>query len=258
MQYKTVELVIEGKTATLFLNRAESMNAMNVKMIDEITKALKEVAASSVNLLFITGKGRVFSSGGDLKTMLSSTDESMFHPVMDQIKNMIVTLYTMKAVTVSFINGAAAGLGLSLALACDYVKLEKSAKVAMNFINIGLVPDGGGHFFLKKRLGEHKAKQIIWEGKSIPANDALQLGIVDEIYEGDIEEQLTFMKAKMEARPIQAMIASKTIYSTQELQHLVETLNLETMNQLEMRNTEDHREGVAAFLEKRIPHFSGK
>jgi enoyl-CoA hydratase/carnithine racemase len=190
--------------------------------------------------------------------MLSSTDESMFHPVMDQIKNMIVTLYTMKAVTVSFINGAAAGLGLSLALACDYVKLEKSAKVAMNFINIGLVPDGGGHFFLKKRLGEHKAKQIIWEGKSIPANDALQLGIVDEIYEGDIEEQLTFMKTKMEARPIQAMIASKTIYSTQELQHLVETLNLETMNQLEMRNTEDHREGVAAFLEKRIPHFSGK
>jgi 2-(1,2-epoxy-1,2-dihydrophenyl)acetyl-CoA isomerase len=258
MHYKTVDLVIEGKTATLFLNRIDSMNAMDVKMIEEITKALKEVASSGVNLLFITGNGKVFSSGGDLKTMLSSTDESMFHPVMDQIKNMIVTLYTMKAVTVSFINGAAAGLGLSFALACDYVKLEKSAKVAMNFINIGLVPDGGGHFFLKKRLGEHKAKQIIWEGKTILANDALQMGIVDEIYEGNIQEQIALMKTKMEARPIQAMIASKMIYCSQDLPQLVETLNLETMNQLEMRNTEDHREGVAAFLEKRVPQFSGK
>lgn len=258
MKFKTVELVIEGSTATLFLNRAESMNAMNVLMLEELTKALKEVESSEVKLLFITGKGRVFSSGGDLKTMLINTDESMFHPVMDSIKNMIVTLYSMKAVTVSFINGAAAGLGLSFALACDYVRLEKSAKIAMNFINIGLVPDGGGHFFLRKRIGEHRAKQVIWEGKTMPSSEALQLGIVDEIYEGDFEVQSAQIKTKLEARPLQAMIASKTIFCKQDLPLLIDTLNLETMNQLEMRNTDDHREGVTAFLEKRAPQFSGK
>lgn len=258
MNYQTVELVTEGKTATLYLNRVDSLNAMDVKMIQELTNVLKEVSASKVKLLFITGRGRAFSAGGDLKTMLSNKDDTGFQPVMENIKNMIVTLYTMPAVTVSLINGAAAGLGLSLALACDYVMAEKQSKVAMNFINIGLVPDGGGHFFLKKRLGEHRAKQVIWEGKSIAANEAFQEGIVDGVYEGDTEEQLELVKRKMEARPLKAMIASKLIFSKQELSLLMDTLNLETMNQLEMRRTEDHREGVAAFLEKRTAQFTGE
>ena len=258
MDYQTVELVTEGKTATLYLNRVDSLNAMDVQMIQELTNVLKEVSASEVKLLFITGRGRAFSAGGDLKTMLSNKDDTGFQPVMENIKNLIVTLYTMPAVTVSLINGAAAGLGLSLALACDYVMAEKQSKVAMNFINIGLIPDGGGHFFLKKRLGEHRAKQVIWEGKSIAANEAFQVGIVDRVYEGDTEEQLEFVKRKMGARPLKAMIASKLIYSKQELPRLLDTLNLETMNQLEMRRTDDHREGVAAFLEKRAAQFTGE
>lgn len=258
MGYQTVELVKEGKTATLYLNRVDSLNAMDVLMIEELTNVLEEIASSDVKLLFITGKGRAFSSGGDLKTMLSSTDEARFQPVMENIKNMIVTLYTMPAVTVSLINGAAAGLGLSFALACDYVNIEKNAKVAMNFINIGLVPDGGGHFFLKKRLGEHMAKQVIWEGKPIASDEALQIGIVDAVYEGDTEEQISLMKINMESRPLQAMIASKMIFSTQETPLLIDTINLETKKQLEMRRTEDHREGIAAFFEKRVPQFNGK
>jgi enoyl-CoA hydratase/carnithine racemase len=258
MKYQTVELFKKGNVATLYLNRVDSLNAMDVQMLQELTMALKEVGSSDIKLLFITGRGRAFSAGGDLKTMLSNKDENGYHPVMETIKNMIVTLYTMPAVTVSLINGVAAGLGLSFALACDYVKLEKNAKVAMNFINIGLIPDGGGHFFLKKRLGEHLAKQVIWEGKSMSANEALKVGIIDEVYEGDADEHLEIMKREMGARPLQAMIASKTIYSTQELPLLVDTLNHETMNQLEMRRTDDHREGVSAFLEKRLAKFSGK
>ncbi|WP_204954045.1 enoyl-CoA hydratase [Metabacillus crassostreae] len=258
MKYQTVELIQAGKTATLYLNRVQSMNAMDVKMLEELTSCLKEIAGSNILLLFITGRGRAFSAGGDVKTMLSSNDESQFQPVMETIKEMIITLYTLPAVTVSFINGAAAGLGLSFALASDIVLAEKQAKVAMNFINIGLVPDGGGHFFLKKRLGEHAAKQVIWEGKTLNAEDALKTGMIDSVYEGDTEEQMLLWKTKMEARPLQAMIATKTIFSSQEKSLLIETLNAETENQLNMRRTSDHSEGVAAFLEKRVAQFTGQ
>ncbi|HZH61614.1 MAG TPA: enoyl-CoA hydratase [Metabacillus sp.] len=258
MAYDTLELVKQGNAATLYLNRVKSLNAVDVQMLSELSECLSEIENSDINLLFITGRGQAFCAGGDLKTMLSSKDEDGFDDVMDKIKNIIVTLYTMPAVTVSLINGAAAGLGLSFAMACDQVIAEKNAKVAMNFINIGLVPDGGGHFFLKKRLGEHRAKQVIWEGKSIPSDDAVKVGMIDRIYEGDTEEQIELMKRKLEARPLKAMIASKVLFSSQEKHELVQTLELETKSQLEMRRTEDHREGVAAFLEKRVPQFTGK
>lgn len=258
MVYQTIELVRQGNVATLYLNRVKSLNAMDVQMLSELSECLNEIKNSDVNLLFITGRGQAFCAGGDLKTMLSSKDEDGFDDVMDKIKTIIVTLYTMPAIIVSFINGPAAGLGLSFALACDQVLAEKNAKVAMNFINIGLVPDGGGHFFLKKRLGEHRAKQVIWEGKSMDSDNALRVGIIDMIYEGDTEEQIELMKRKLEARPLKAMIASKVLFSSQEKHELVQTLELETKSQLEMRRTEDHREGVAAFLEKRVPQFTGK
>lgn len=257
MSYQTVELVKEGNTATLYLNRIESLNAMNVPMLAELAHSLKAIAESDVKLLFITGKGRAFSAGGDLKTMLSNTDETGFHSVMEDIKDMIVTLYTMPAVTISLLNGPAAGLGLSFALASDMVIAQTEARVAMNFINIGLVPDGGGHFFLKKRLGEHMAKQVIWEGKSMDATEALKVGLVDEVYKGNTEDQIEVMKKRMETRPLLAMIASKLIYSKQETSLLIDTLNMETRKQLEMRGTKDHHEGVHAFLEKRLPQFRG-
>ncbi len=258
MSYETLDLVKEGNVATLYLNRVNSLNAMDVQMLGELAKCLKEIQNSDITLLFITGKGRAFSAGGDLKTMLSNASEEGFQEVMDDIKNIIVTLYTLPAVTVSFINGAAAGLGLSFALACDQVLVEKNAKVAMNFINIGLIPDGGGHFFLKKRLGEHKAKQMIWEGRSMASEEALKAGIVDIVYEGDTEEQIKLLKRKLIARPLKAMIASKVLFSQLEKQQLLQVLDHERNSQLEMRKTEDHREGVAAFLEKRAPQFIGK
>ncbi len=258
MSYQTLELVKEGNMATLYLNRVDALNAMDVQMLNELNVCLKEISTSDITLLFITGRGRAFSAGGDLKTMLSSAGEDGFDEVMKDIETIIITLYTMPAVTVSLINGPAAGLGFSFALACDQVLAEKNTKVAMNFINIGLVPDGGGHFFLKKRLGDHQAKQVIWKGESMRSDKALEMGLIDGIYEGDTEEQIELMKKGLGTRPLKAMIATKLLYSSLEKQELVQTLELEAMQQLEMRKTKDHREGVAAFLEKRAPQFTGK
>ncbi len=150
---------------------------------------------------------------------------------------------------------AAAGLGFSLALACDYVIANEQARVAMNFIGIGLVPDGGGHFFLKRKIGDVKSKQIIWDGKVMSAQEAYEVGLIDEI--GD-EQTIQQKVTEWLAKPIRAMIATKQLYAYLSEEQLLNTLQMETTYQTEMRKTKDHEEGIRAFLEKRRPHFSGK
>jgi 2-(1,2-epoxy-1,2-dihydrophenyl)acetyl-CoA isomerase len=255
----TVKLDINGRVAVLELNRPAALNALDVEMIKGVTMNLKEICKSDeIDIVVIKGAGRAFSAGGDIKTMLSNANESDFYHVMDDIHDMIVTLYSMPKVTISAVTGAAAGLGFSLALATDYIIAEPSSKIAMNFIGIGLIPDGGGHFFMEERLGETRAKQLIWEGKTLSANEALTLGLVDEVPTGDFTEAV---EAKIQVwlnKPVQAMIKTKKILAEKNRPSLLKILELEKYGQFKMRQTEDHQEGINAFLEKRKPQFKGK
>ncbi|ANB60174.1 enoyl-CoA hydratase [Anoxybacteroides amylolyticum] len=253
---ETVVLSFSGNLAVLELNRPDSLNAMDVQMLNELVEALREVEQSDAQLLVIRGRGRGFSAGGDIKTMLSVDDPEKFHEVMNTIQQVIATLYSMPKVVIAAIHGPAAGLGLSFALASDYVIATKQARLAMNFIGIGLVPDGGGHFFLAQRVGETKAKHIIWEGKPMNADEAYELGLVDFIVEDENEVEQKI--AEWQAKPLQAMIATKMLYAKTTKDELLNVLKLETDAQQKMRKTKDHREGVQAFLEKRKPNFIGK
>ncbi|WP_339174087.1 enoyl-CoA hydratase [Anoxybacillus sp. FSL W8-1294] len=250
-----IVLSYENRVATIELNRPNALNALHEQMLTELLQALKEVEASEADIVIIRGRGKGFSAGGDIKTMLQSTNEHSFIEVMETIKQIAMTLHQLPKLTISYIHGAAAGLGFSLALACDHVIANEQARVAMNFIGIGLVPDGGGHFFLNRKIGDVKSKQIIWEGKIMSAQEAYEVGLVDEI--GD-EQAIQHKVNEWLAKPIRAMIATKQLYARLSEQQLLNTLQMETAYQAEMRKTKDHEEGIRAFLEKRRPHFSGK
>lgn len=254
-----VNVSVDGRVATVAMNRPEALNALDVDMIRGLVTKLKEISESDdIDIVVLTGNGRAFSAGGDIKTMLSNMNESDFLPVMDCISELMITLYSIPKLTISAVSGAAAGLGFSLALATDYIIADKASKLAMNFIGIGLIPDGGSHFFLEKRLGEMKAKQVIWDGKMMSAIEALELGLVQEVAAEGLQEAVEARVEDWLSRPVQAMIKTKKILADMNRPHLLKILELEKHGQFNMRKTLDHREGIKAFIEKRPAKFIGK
>ena len=174
MNYETVVLEKNGRQATLTLNRPQNMNAMNGMMMKEIADVLESLQGEKeVQVLVIKGEGKAFSAGGDIKAMLDPESPLDIETVMVDVSRLAKALYTLPIITIASVHGAAAGLGLSLVLGCDVVIAEENSKLAMNFIGIGLVPDGAGHFFLKERVGIPKAKQLIWSGKVLNGHEAL-------------------------------------------------------------------------------------
>ncbi|MBP0726889.1 enoyl-CoA hydratase [Bacillus sp. RG28] len=249
----------DGRVATVVFNRPEVLNAMNEETFKEFSVKLDDIAASSeIDVVVLCGNGKGFSAGGDIKSMLSNTDESMFGPVMDSISELVLKLYTLPKIVISAIHGPAAGIGFSLALASDYVWAHDSAVLAMNFIGISLIPDGGGHFFLEKRIGEVKAKQLIWEGKKLTAEEAKDLGLVDDVLTGDFQSTINERVHAILNKPVKAMIQTKKVFNAVNIEKLKTVLEQEKIGQAEMRKSLDHKEGVQAFLEKRIPKFTGK
>lgn len=258
--YTTVELEKEGRLARLTLNRPASMNAMDDVMMKELAdvfEALKD--DRTVQVLMIQGAGRAFSAGGDIKAMVNPDSPLDIGKVMVDVSRLAKALYTLPQITIAVVHGAAAGLGFSLVLGCDIIIAEEDSKLAMNFIGIGLVPDGAGHFFLKERVGVPQAKNLIWSGKVMNGSEALAKGLIDEVVaEGKAAEYGEAYAQKLLASPIASMIASKNILHTQNIAELENILIMESEAQVAMRKTSDHIEGIQAFVEKRKPVFMGK
>ncbi|MFD2443086.1 enoyl-CoA hydratase [Bacillus sp. CGMCC 1.16607] len=258
----TTELVllkVNNRVATVEMNRPEAMNALNGELIKGLIVKLKEISKlADIDIIILTGNEKAFSAGGDIKSMLELSNDQDFYSIMDDINELLITLYSLPKLTVSAISGAAAGLGLSLALATDYVIADVESKLAMNFIGIGLIPDGGSHFFLEKRLGEVKAKKLIWEGKVMSASSALQIGLIDEVTEGELSDSVNLKVSQWLHSPIRAMLQTKKIFAENNIAKLLQILELEKLGQHKMRQTKDHLEGIQAFVEKRKPNFIGK
>lgn len=258
--FETIELTKQGRTGYLKLNRPQAMNAMSGTMMKELAECFESLHHDpELQVLVIHGEGKAFSAGGDIKEMMDPENPMDIDSVMVDVSRLAKALYTLPQVTVAAIHGASAGLAFSIALACDHIIAEENSKLAMNFIGIGLVPDGGGHFFMKERVGSPKAQQMIWAGQILKAHDALAKGIIDEVTaEGRSMEYANAYVEQTLASPVKAKLATKHILHQLKVGELEKVLELEAAAQSAMRKSTDHLEGIQAFVEKRKPEFQGR
>jgi 2-(1,2-epoxy-1,2-dihydrophenyl)acetyl-CoA isomerase len=265
-ELETVNLVVPGDgTATIELNRPERMNAWNAQLGADLLTALKAVGGEhSVRAVMLTGAGRGFSAGADLKDggagelgpdgrpnvfeILTKT----YHPVIEGIR-------TLEKPVVAAVDGPAAGLGCSLALACDLVVASQSAYFLLAFVNIGLVPDGGSSLLLPSRIGIARAAEMAMLGERIPAATALQWGLINRVApDGSLREHAGELVARLAAGPTRSYAGTKRELNNWLYQGMKEQLELEARIQQELVRTDDFVEGVTAFIEKRKANFEGR
>ena len=256
--YETILVDVADGVATITLNRPDSLNALTSAMRRELLATLKAAGRDeAVRAVVITGAGRGFCSGADLR---GGAAERAFRRVLtDEYNPLITAIRELPRPVIAAVNGVAAGAGVSLALACDLVYASEEARFIQAFVRIGLVPDSGSTRTLVRALGRHAAAALIFSGKPLSAADAKSAGLVNEIVPaGDLAESVRGVAASLAAGPTRAIALAKRAINHAEDALLAESLAMEAGLQELAGRTDDHAEGVAAFGEKREPRFVGR
>ena len=266
MPGKTVLYEKSGPIATLTLNRPDTLNAMNENMMAELERLLLEVESDrEVRAVVLTGSGRGFSSGGDQKRdRTSAGEEKVFDGdlgggVVERLNRCVLRLHQLQKPVLGSINGVAVGAGCNLALATDLRIAADTARFGEVFSRIGLVPDGGGTYFLPRLVGPAKAMELIMLGDIIDAQEALRIGLVNRVVPAaQLAEKTQQLAERLANGPTLAHGLAKTgLYQGMQLK-LEDVLNLEARNQSIAGRSQDREEGVTAFREKRQPRFIGR
>ena len=262
MDYEFLRLGRDGGVATLTLNRPETFNSWNQKMRDELRDAVHGLAADDgLRVLVITGSGRAFSAGEDVRGMqgLSDIGTRGFRRVARDIHNVFDEIEAMEVPVIAAINGVAAGGGMELALSCDFRLAADSAKMGFPENNVGLIPGSGGCSRLVKLVGLTRAKRLVMTAEMVTAQRALEFGLVEEILPADklmpraieLAQQLA-SKAPL-ALGLAKLVLNGCLHVDPETGR-----NFERLGQSILKKTEDHIEGAKAFVEKRRPDFKGR
>ena len=262
MEFEMILLKREEAVGTIVLNRPKALNPVNQKTAQEISAALEEWKADpNIRSVILTGAGKAFSAGGDIREIESYTpQEAMkFRDFMLVIKKMILDIRNTPKPVITAVNGLAYGVGFSLALSGDIVLASESAAFCQVFVKIGLVPDGGSTFFLPRLIGFARAFPLVFSGDPISAKEAMAIGLVSKVVPPDkLEEEAIALARKLAQGPTRAMgLAKELMYAGME-RTLSEQLEEEASVQCLCRLTRDHQEGLEAFHEKRSPRFEGR
>lgn len=262
MQFKHVTLDLDGSVAILKLDHQEVMNAVSVDMLGGLSEALGtiEEKKDEVRCVVLTGAGRAFCTGANLqgrnsqskKTKAGLTLETGFHPFLRRIRNLHCPIVTA-------VNGPAAGAGMSFALLGDMILCARSSYFLQAFRRIGLVPDCGSTWLLPRLIGKARSIELSLMGERLPAEKALEWGLVNRVYDdGVLMEEAMRLARDLASGPTIALSLIRKLYWDSPENSFEDQLNLEFQCQLRAGDTDDFREGVGAFLEKRPAQFKGK
>ena len=259
MSEEAIIYKVSDRIATITMNRPKSLNSMSLDLVEGFIRSLQEAETDSqVRVVVVTGSGRAFSAGGDLKTLdeLHTTEERRQFIV--KVGTIVKLIHDMSKPVIAMVNGVAAGAGFNLALACDMAYAADNAKFIQSFVNVGLSPDCGGFYYLAKAVGMAKAKELMLTARPVGAQEAEHLNLVNGVFaQEELEAATMKLAARLaEAAPLAVAMTKKAVndYSAS----LEETLTFESLASSSLLGTVDFKEGVTAFAEKRAPRFLGK
>ncbi|MEO8285730.1 MAG: enoyl-CoA hydratase-related protein [Chloroflexota bacterium] len=260
MPYETILTTQDEGVHTITLNRPDTLNAFNSAMGRELLDALKKAERDpEARCIVLTGAGRAFSSGEDLKARQSEGITDFGSTLRDRYNPIVLRIRNMDKPVLGSINGVAAGAGCSLALACDLRIASEKARFLEAFVRIGLVPDSGSSFFLPRLVGLGKALEMAFLGDEVGAEEALRLGMVNRVVPPEeLESATRELALRLAKGPTKAIGLAKRAMNRALTMDLEQILEYETHGQEIAGASDDYKEGVAAFTEKRPANFTGK
>lgn len=263
MSYETIQLEMRGAVCVLTLNRPERLNALNVQVANDFKAAVSEAVERGARVIVLTGAGRAFCAGGDLREMqeIAKQDgrvEAFFDEPLRLLNEAILLIRQTPVPFIAAVNGVASGGGCNLALACDLVVAAEGARFNQAFIKIGLTPDCGGTFILPRLVGWKRATELLFSGDLISAQAAAEMGMINSVApDEELMNNAMAMANKLAQAPTAAIGRIKKLLDASAANDLGSQLDLERKTQIESGKTKDFAEGVSAFLEKRPPRFVG-
>ncbi|WP_339609232.1 enoyl-CoA hydratase-related protein [uncultured Planktosalinus sp.] len=258
---KSIEIQIKNNLAIITLNRPEVFNSFNREMALALQIALDDCEVNpEVRAILLTGSGKAFCAGQDLKEVTSPELNPGFKAILDEHYNPIISrIRNIEKPVVAAVNGVAAGAGANIALACDVVVASGLASFIQAFSKIGLIPDSAGTFFLPRLIGFQKASALMMLGDKVSAEEAEKLGMIYKVFSAEIfMEEAEKIAITLSQMPTHGLALTKKALNASMQNNLNDQLKLESKYQIEAAQTEDYREGVNAFMEKRKPNFIGK
>jgi 2-(1,2-epoxy-1,2-dihydrophenyl)acetyl-CoA isomerase len=264
MDYEDIKLKRAGAVARITIDRPDQLNAMTTRTSDELVDAFTTLGEDpEVRCIVITGEGRGFSAGQDLKEFQSEYEAGRERDIEGHLRatynRLVLQIVDTPKPVIAEINGVAAGAGLSLALACDLRVASEAARFTLAFVKIGLIPDSGATWHLARTIGYARALELAITGDLIDAERALEIGLVQRVVPADsLRDEVDTLAQELAALPTRAIAETTRLFREAQDGSLAEALDREALAQGELGRTPDHLEGVSAFLEKREPKFLGR
>jgi len=259
-EYQTILFEKKEGVAVITMNRPETLNALEVLLERELLQALRSCFEDEeARAVLLTGAGRAFSSGGDMKKMEKGLEIFEGKSWVEDGGNLGEAITLLPKPVVAAVNGPAVGGGANLALFCDFVIASEKAFFSQIFAQVGLIPDAGGHWILPRLVGYRKAIELIFSAERTDARRALELGLINKVVPaGTLMEEAFSLAKKLAQGPTRAFGLTKAILRKSFSSDLKEILEMEALSQSLTFATRDHREAVQAFRQKRPPNFQGK